>query len=165
MTSPSRFHSPSASRLAWLAFISCLALTPLSSACDASARIGGPRSGQSFQDGDDDQDGDAPAQIDPALVGAWQRVLILTSSSGDLLRTETTWFFRADGSATRRVDAIDFGRGLADVFETHARWRIVDGAVLIEWEPPFSGTLRLEYLLAADGRSVVLGFDRYLRVF
>jgi hypothetical protein len=147
-----------------LAIVLCLGLVPILGACDATARLGGPRSGQSFGGGSGGGD-EPPPQIDPSLVGAWQRVLILTSSSGDLLRTETTWIFRADGSATRRVDVIDFGRSLADVFESDARWRVVDGAVVIDWEPPLSGTLRLDYFLAADGRSVVLGFDRYLRVF
>ena len=130
-------------------------------ACDASARLGGPGSGRSTDGRIDDG---VPALIDPDLVGAWRRVLIFGGDSGDLIRSETIWSFRADGSATRFVDVVDFGRGLADSFVSHARWRVVDHTVLIEWSPPMSGTLRLDYRVAFDGESAILGNDRYALV-
>ena len=134
-----------------------LALLPLLVACDVSARAGAPRTGFSTS-------GDAASIVDPSLVGTWRRSLLLRSSAGALLRTETLWTFRLDGSATRVVEAFDFGRGRLERFVAHARWTIVDGAVSIDWRAPLGGSLLLPYRVTQDGSSVILGSDLFVRV-
>ena len=139
--------------------VAVLAMMIALAACDARGSLTSPTTAFS---GTTRSDPSAEPAIDPALTGVWQRKLWFTDSQGRTFLSETTWSFRADGSAARIAVTVAFDLGISDRFVSEARWSARNGTLEIEWLPPRAGTTRLFYRV--DGRSAQIGGDVYVRI-
>ena len=104
--------------------------------------------------------------LDLALVGRWQRVVVVDAAAG-LTASETRWTFLADGRVERRLITSNLTLGLADQIVSFGTWRTAgDGTVTIVLDDATGTTLRLAYAVAprVDGSQLTLGglvFERY----
>lgn len=66
--------------------------------------------------------------LDPALVGVWDRTIVFEANGQRMVR-QTTWTFRADGTASRAVIARDESWVLYDITVTEAMWSTIGDIV------------------------------------
>ena len=85
-----------------------------------------------------------------ALVGSWTRTFVFVDDFGLAQLSETTWQFLADGTASRSVTTTNLATGFADVVTTTAQWRVEDVTLVIDFETPTPGTVRLDLSIQDD---------------
>lgn len=96
------------------------------------------------------------------LNGTWQNLVVFTDEFGFSHSTETVWEFRAAGTAVRTITTRNITLGLVEVAQTTARWRVEDTNLVIEFLPPESGQVTLQFFFQGD--QLVLGGQTFTRV-
>lgn len=96
------------------------------------------------------------------IEGTWRRTLVFFDDFGFLHSSETTWTFAAGGSAERTIVTTNITLEESDTTVTTGRWRLDGSNVVIEFEPPGTGTITLE--VRVQGTSLFLAGQEYLRV-
>ncbi|HEU4631258.1 MAG TPA: hypothetical protein VFS08_16015 [Gemmatimonadaceae bacterium] len=96
---------------------------------------------------------------DTSVVGTWNRTLVAVDETGDVTTSETTWTFAADGRATRRIVTSSLSLGLADQTLATGRWTTEGDELVVRFDPPTGGELRLPFQVRVqlDGTLLVLG--------
>ena len=97
-----------------------------------------------------------------SIVGTWQRTLVFFDDFGFMHSSETTWQFSTGGTAERSVVTTNITLGASDTVFTDARWRLEGTNLIIDFEPPSSGTITLE--ARVQGTSLFLAGQEYLRI-
>lgn len=92
------------------------------------------------------------------FLGRWWRYLLF-SSGGAARTSETTWDFRADGTATRTLVTTNVTDGLVEVLVWNARWRQLGTEVEITYTSPVRGTVRFRWSIERGGSNDVLYLD------
>lgn len=83
------------------------------------------------------------------LVGEWASILYLQTPSG-IQASETIWEFRADGEAIRTTILRHVASGVMDQTIATGQWGVQSGLVVVNFDPPHSGTVRLRFSVHGD---------------
>lgn len=83
------------------------------------------------------------------LVGEWASIIYLQTPSG-IQASETIWEFRAGGQAIRRTILRHVASGVSDQLIATGQWGVQSGSIVVTFDPPHSGTLRLRFSVHGD---------------
>lgn len=95
------------------------------------------------------------------LVGEWANILYLQTAAG-IQASETIWEFRPDGQAIRRTILRHVASGAMDQAVASGQWGVQSGLVVVTFDPPHTGTLRLRF--SVHGNVLLLDSREFQRI-
>jgi len=96
------------------------------------------------------------------VTGTWSRTLLFVDEFGFSNSTETTWQFGADGTVSRTILTQNLSLARSDTVVTTGRWQIQGTRIIIDFDPPASGHLELEFRF--DAGQLILAGQSFTRV-
>ena len=96
------------------------------------------------------------------VTGTWNRTLLFVDEFGFSNSNGTTWQFGPDGTAVRTILTQNLSLGLSDQVVTTGRWQIQGTRIIIDFDPPASGHLELEFRF--DAGQLILAGQSFSRV-
>lgn len=103
----------------------------------------------------------SPVLSTSGVVGTWVRSVSFVDEFGATRTTETTWVFKADGTATRTIIVRNSAAGSTDRTESTGRWQVLGDQLAIDFQTPITG--RVTILFSRVGDSLILGGETFLR--
>ncbi|HSA57380.1 MAG TPA: hypothetical protein VLE53_16840 [Gemmatimonadaceae bacterium] len=105
---------------------------------------------------------DTSADPNVALVGTWHRTVLFVDEFGNSRAIETTWRFAGDGSAVRTIVTTNLTLQTSEVEVVQARWRIQEGAIVLEFTDPLSAPIFVDFVIIGD--ELILGGELFTRI-